>query len=136
VHQQGSATQSSLEKLGQDPNDLKGIEDRLGVLDKTSTSVMRKALDLGSYTALQKSIQKSLKHVYREHSPFEESHEKGFELPDMFSILEANKRPSRLNAFVVSEDKLFTKRDAGETDEREHCINSQLYVTSRMTQSR
>jgi len=104
---------SSLEKLGQDPTDLKAIEDRLGVLDKTLASVYEKKLsDLGirilplAKCDVERLLQMSIENV----PPFERSREKGFrDSLIMFSILEAIKGRPDLNAFVVSEDKLFTK---------------------------
>ncbi len=104
---------SSLEKLGQDPANLKAIEDRLGVLDKNLTSVYEKKLsDLGIriLPLVKCDLERLLQMSIENDPPFEESHEKGFrDSLIMFSILEAIKGRPDLNAFVVSEDKLFTK---------------------------
>ena len=118
---------SSLEKLGQDPNDLKGIEDRLGVLDKNLTSVYEKKLsDLGiRILPLAKVDPEVLLRMSIENiPPFEEPHEKGFrDSLIMFSILEAIKGHPDLNAFVVSEDKLFTKGMLAKQDEYGTVVN-------------
>jgi hypothetical protein len=104
---------SSLEKLGQDPSALNDIDDRLGDLNKNFASVYEKKLsDLGirilplAKCDVERLLQMSIGNV----PPFEHSHEKGFrDSLIMFSILEEIKGRPDLNAFIISEDKLFTK---------------------------
>jgi hypothetical protein len=118
---------ASLEKLGQDPTDLKAIEDRLGVLDKNLTSVYEKKLsDLGIriLPLVRCDLERLLQMSIENDPPFEESHEKGFrDSLIMFSILEAIKGRPDLNAFVVSEDKLFTKAILAKQSEYSTVVN-------------
>src|SRR5713226_9040520 len=104
---------SSLENLGQSPDELKAIEGRVIDLDKNLEPVFEKklaSLEIGILPLAKCDLENLLRMSIGNVPPFEESHEKGFrDSLIMFSILEAIKGRPDLNAFVVSEDKLFTK---------------------------
>ncbi len=102
---------SSLEKLGQSPDELKAIEDRMTDLDKNLDAVFEKKLaSLGvAILPLAKCDLENLLHMSIGNvPPFEDSDEKGFrDSLIMFSILEAVKGHPERNTLVVCEDKLL-----------------------------
>ena len=100
---------SSLEKLGQSPDELNAIEARLIALEKNLTTVFEEKLaSLGIIVLpLAKRDLEELLHMSIENlPPFEETHEKGFrDSLIMFSILETIKNHPERNALVVCADK-------------------------------
>lgn len=104
---------SSLEKLGQNPDELKAIEERVIDLDKNLNGVFEKKLSDLQIRILPLAghdLEEFLHMAMENVPPFEESHEKGFrDSLIMFSILEALKGHPTLNALVVSDDSLFAQ---------------------------
>jgi len=104
---------SSLDKLGQESDAVKPIEDRLVDLAKNLPHVFEaKLAELGIQTIplakpdVEHLLQMSMDNV----PPFEESHEKGFrDSLIMFSILAAIKDRPEINAMLVSDDKLLAE---------------------------
>ena len=104
---------ASLEKLGQNGDELKAIEDRMANFEKNLEEVFEKKLSdlkIGTLKLVECRIEDLLKMSIENTPPFEESNEKGFrDSLIMFSILEAVKGRPDLNALVVSGDKLFAE---------------------------
>lgn len=118
---------SSIEKLGQSPDELKAIEDRVTDLDKNLDAVFEKKLaNLGiGILPLAKCNLENLLHMSIGNvPPFEDSDEKGFrDSLIMFSILEAVKGHPERNALVVSEDKLLREGILAKQEEYDTVVN-------------
>jgi hypothetical protein len=104
---------SSLEKLGQSPDELKAIEDRVNDLAKNLAAVFEKklaSLGIGILPLARVDPELLLGMSIETIPPFEDSHEKGFrDSLIMFSILEAIKGQPEENALLVTNDKLLTE---------------------------
>jgi hypothetical protein len=102
---------SSIEKLGQSPDELKAVEDRVSDLQKNLASVFEKklaSLEIRILPLAKADLESLLNMSIENVPPFEESHEKGFrDSLIMFSVLEAIAGRPELNALLVCEDKLL-----------------------------
>ncbi len=112
---------SSLEKLGQRPDELKAIEDRVTDLDKNLEAVFEKkltTLEIGILPLAKVDLELLLGMSIKNIPPFEDSHEKGFrDSLIMFSVLEAIKDHPEKNALLVTDDKLLTQGILGRQEE-------------------